>query len=384
MHAELRLTAALMTASLCGLALLAYFGYQSKSHLQTSTQYAAVSSAQERTVSTTPLLASAEVANDTAAAADPHKGAQNTYATTTNQVDAFTARRTDKPYTTDQVPFSTINAQARAATVNILCQPRAGGSFRPISGSGVIIDPRGVILTNAHVAQYVLLSETPVIDLSCIIRTDSPATPRWTASVLYIPTTWVAEHAAELNTEHPTGTGEHDYALLVVSGTVDGKALPSTFPSVPIDTRENIAFQGDSVLVASYPAEFAGGVAAQYGLYAASSITSIQKLITFRTGSIDIVSLGGIIEAQSGSSGGAVVNAWNYLVAMVSTTSPGPTTEQRDLRALTLAYINRDLADQSGETLEQILSGDLQTEAASFTGNQAPKLIAQYLSTLKH
>ena len=68
-----------------------------------------------------------------------------------------------------------------------------------------------------------------------------------------------------------------------------------------MDTRDAIGFLGDLTLVASYPAEFIGGIAAQFDLYPASSVTPIQDLLTFRTKTVDLISLGGIIEAQSGS-----------------------------------------------------------------------------------
>ena len=87
--------------------------------------------------------------------------------------DTSVATRIEHPYPTPSESSDAVNSAARAALVNILCTSR--GSVRPISGSGVIIDSRGVILTNAHVAQYVLLAENPAINLSCVIRTGSPA-----------------------------------------------------------------------------------------------------------------------------------------------------------------------------------------------------------------
>ena len=95
------------------------------------------------------------------------------------------ARRIQNPYSYAPVPFESIDAITRPALVNILCRPRGAGPIAsPISGSGVIIDPRGVILTNAHVAQYVLLSQSPQIDLVCTIRALSPARPLWKAEAL--------------------------------------------------------------------------------------------------------------------------------------------------------------------------------------------------------
>jgi S1-C subfamily serine protease len=289
--------------------------------------------------------------------------------------------RVQNPYSTPPESFDEINAAARAALVNILCEPQSG-SLEPISGSGVIIDPRGIILTNAHVAQYVLLSESPQVDLSCVIRTGSPAHTQWEAAVLYIPPVWVSQHASEILDQHPTGTGEHDYALLYIVGSAGASPVPTQFPYVPIDTREAIGFPGDQVLVASYPAEFIGGIAAQYDLYAASSVTTIKQLLTFAAGTPDVLSLGGIIEAQSGSSGGAVLNAWGRLIGLVATTSSGTTTADRDLRAVSLSYVNADLAAQSGQDLNTILQGDPASETQAFSSTIAPGLVNLYVARL--
>jgi len=292
------------------------------------------------------------------------------------------AVRIADPYPFPPQSFATVNDATRAALVNILCMPRTGGTLPPISGSGVIIDPRGVILTNAHVAQYVLLSKSPEINLSCVVRTGSPAVARWSAEILYIPPVWVGAHAVEIKAARPTGTGEHDYALLLITTSLDGAAftpLSLGFPSLPFDTREAIGFQGDQVVVASYPAEFLGSQAAQFNLYSASSLTTIGQLLTFATRSVDLLSLGGVIEAQSGSSGGAVVNAWGRLIGLIATTSEGETTAARDLRAITLSYISRDLGLQTQFDLPTILAGDVAAQALDFNTRASPNLIALYM-----
>jgi len=278
-------------------------------------------------------------------------------------------RRIDNPYDSAPLSFTVVNDIARSALVNILCLT-SGGLVRPISGSGVVIDPRGIILTNAHVAQYVLLADSGKIDLTCYVRTGSPAVSQWIPRVLYIPRAWVTEHAAEITEPHPLGTGEHDYALLYIDRSIDGSALPSSFSAISPDTREAIAFVDDQVLAASYPAEFLGGLAATNNLYAAGSITSIKQLLTFDTDSVDVMSLGGVIEAQSGSSGGAISNQWGRLVGIITTTSEAATTAERDLRGITLSYINRDIKAQTGNDLTSILGGDPKQGADTFESQQ--------------
>ena len=299
----------------------------------------------------------------------------------TKSASTSEAARVRNPYSTPPLSFDDINTSARQALVNILCMNGAG-SLRPISGSGVIIDPRGVILTNAHVAQYVLLAQSGKVNLSCTVRTGSPAVARWIPHVLYIPPVWLREHVTEITTTHVLGTGEHDYALLVISSTVDGSPLPGSFHSIPPDTREAIGFVGDQVLAASYPAEFLGGYATQSSLYTSSSIAAIKQLMTFGTKNVDVISVGGTIQAQAGSSGGAVINAWGKLVGIITTTSEGATTGERDLRAVTLSYIDRDLSAQKGLDLQLILGGDPAAQAADFVTREAPGLIELLLKQI--
>ena len=292
------------------------------------------------------------------------------------------AKRVLNPYSFAPIPFEAVNAITRPALVNILCKPRgAGAVLSPVSGSGVLIDPRGVILTNAHVGQYVLLAQSARINLTCVIRTGAPATPRWSAEVLYIPPLWVEAHAHEISATHPMGTGEHDYALLRITGSLDTAPLPNPFPSLSPDTREAIGFSTDQVLAVSYPAEFLAS-AAQYNLYPASSVTTVGQLMTFATKTVDVISLGGIVGAQGGSSGGAVVNAWGRLIALISTTSEGDTTAERDLRAISLSYVNRDLAAQTRFDLATILGGDIAAQAIEFNKKTAPRLIELYLAEI--
>jgi len=295
----------------------------------------------------------------------------------------FEITRIQKPYPTPPQSFDDVNVLTRRALVNILCIPQGGGSLQAISGSGVLIDPRGVILTNAHVAQYVLLSESPEINLACTIRTGSPAKSAWIAEVLYMPPVWVDAHAAEISSSHPAGTGEHDYALLRITGSVDGSPLPASFPSLSFDTREVIGFLGDLVLGAAYPAEFVGSSNTQDNLNAVSSVSSIAQLLTFGTKTVDAISLGGVIEAQAGSSGGAVVNAWNKLIGVITTTSEGDTTAQRTLRAVTMSHINRDIQAQTGSDLTTFLQGDLAAREEEFNTAWLQHLLDMYIKQIK-
>ncbi len=276
--------------------------------------------------------------------------------------------------TTILIPTEQLNSQTRPSLVNILCTTKAGGSFAPISGSGVIIDTRGVILTNAHVAQFFLLRDysTPG-NIQCVVRTGSPATPTYTAELLYLPPAWVNANASQITSQQAMGTGENDFAFLRITGTVSSNiALPSTFPSLAMSTAAPAA--GTQVLLAAYPAGFLDGATIQMNLYASSALSAVQELYTFNDPTnVDLIALGGSVVAQSGSSGGAVVSASSgKLVGLIATESEGTTTSSRILNAITLAHINRSLVATGFGGISGLLSANLQQQSIDFAAETAP------------
>lgn len=129
-----------------------------------------------------------------------------------------------------------VNAKSRKSIINIFCTTKTGGDFKPISGSGIVISESGIILTNAHVAQYLLLKDYRVKDfISCIGRIGSPAIPEYELKPIYLPESWLKENAPKIKEESPTGTGENDYAFLGITG-VQGQGL-SCQPHSPTSIR---------------------------------------------------------------------------------------------------------------------------------------------------
>jgi hypothetical protein len=272
------------------------------------------------------------------------------------------------------IPTEQLNAQTRSALVNILCTTKAGGSFEPISGSGVMVDTRGVILTNAHVAQFFLLHDygSPG-NVQCVIRTGSPAEPAYNAELLYLPPSWVNANASQITSQKAMGTGENDYAfLLITNPAAPTLPYPSSFPALAMTSASPDV--NDPVLLAAYPAGFLGGTTIQMDLYVSSALSTVQELFTFDDPSnIDLISLGGTVVAQSGSSGGAVVSATSgKLIGIIATESQGTTTASRDLNAITISHINRSLTSLGQGGITGLLSGDLNQEAQDFNTNTAP------------
>ena len=251
--------------------------------------------------------------------------------------------------------------------MNILCLATGNGQENSISGSGVIIDARGVILTNAHVGQYFLLKDYPSPDsVDCTIRTGSPATPAYRAELIYLPQAWIDANASQITAEHGTGTGENDYAFLRITSPVNPSTpLPSPFPNIGMTT---FADTNDPVLVAGYPAGFLDAETIERDLYATSAFTTIGQLYTFDDPSqVDVVSVGGTVVSQGGASGGAVVRTYDgKLSGLIATATAGTTTASRDLRAITIGYINRSLQAAGKGGLVSFLSQNLDTTASNF------------------
>lgn len=276
-----------------------------------------------------------------------------------------------------------INIETRAALVNILCNPTVG--INGISGSGVIIDNRGVILTNAHIGQYFLLRDYITKDnITCTVRIGSPAQERYIATLLYLPPVWVEKNASQLTAIQATGTGENDYAFLLINGRTDPTAtLPSSFDKLDMD--RGYADIGDPMLLAAYPAGFLSSQLVQKSLYASSAVTYVTQLFSFGDNKkIDLFSIGGTVVSQGGSSGGAAVHLGSgKLAGIITTETVAATTGGRDLRAVSLAHIDDSLASSGQGGITALLSGDLSAKAADFNKNVAPSLTAQLEAALK-
>lgn len=281
--------------------------------------------------------------------------------------------------------WDSINEHARNASVNIICTSASGGLLNPVSGSGVFIDPRGVILVNAHLAQYFLIKDYPTKDfLDCLVRQGSPALPHFRAELLYISPNWVSEHYRDIQIQDPLGTGENDFALLLVSG---GSGPSGTLPE-RFSYLEPALFETHStrqpVIITAYPAGFLGGVTIQTSLFLSSAPAIVQSVYSFTDSTPDLISLGGSVVAQKGSSGAAVVDSNGKLVGIIVTTSDATQTSGRDLHAITLSYINRRLEQEIGVDLRAFLSGeDLSRVAKDFNEELAPTLKKLLIGTLE-
>ena len=100
------------------------------------------------------------------------------------------------------------------------------------TGSGTIIDPSGLILTNAHVATPSDLELTE-LQVALTGQTDHPAVP-----------TYVTEVAA--------ADTVLDLAVIRITATLDGSALPEAFPFVKVGDSGALDI-GDDISIFGYP-----------------------------------------------------------------------------------------------------------------------------------
>lgn len=263
------------------------------------------------------------------------------------------------------------------ALVNIFCTFTTPSTIRTTTGTGFFIHSDGVIITNAHVAQYLLLGATDTLgDAECIIRQGTPAVAKYRAQLLYIPPTWVQENASLINSAAPTGTGERDYALLYVSSSVDNTPLPAIFPA--LDTNTDLlprSVTGSEVVAAGYPATDLIRNGASTPLLAVMATTSISELYTFGSNFADVFAIRGSRVGAEGSSGGPVVNSDGKAIGMIVTRGNDETDGAGSLRAITLSHVHRTILEETGFSLERNISGDLAFRSNVFTDTLAPFLI---------
>lgn len=274
--------------------------------------------------------------------------------------------------TPEEIPEPTpapkvVSAQEiQSALANVACSVTAHGKRRISTGSGVFIDPRGVVLTNAHVAQFLLLADTHEdIEAVCIIRTGDPATPRYEAELVYISPQWIRDHASLINNRAPVGSGARDFALLRVTESLEG-SIPSTFPHLAPNQEEIDPDITDAdVFVAGYPAlvDENGTRSASQQVVAPSPV---HRLYGFTRNFVDIIGIDSIGEDGKGSSGGPVVSQNGDVIGLITTQGGTTADGERMLRALTLGYISRAITQETNFTLESLLQSDLAVRADVF------------------
>jgi len=274
----------------------------------------------------------------------------------------------------ESIDPQTAPATALDALVNIYCTYKTDTYIKTTTGTGFFIDTDGIILTNAHVAQFLLL-EGLQGDTNCVVRTGNPATPTYEVELLYISPAWVKENAKQLNDKAPKGTGERDYALLYVSSALDRKPMPAQFEALPFDIKAmNTNTYGTDVFATGYPAESLLAQGFDAPLVPKQATTTIGELMTFGSNLVDIFTIRGSIIGEHGSSGGPIVNLQGKAIGIISTRGDDEEFGSGSLRAITISYINRTIQEETGISLIQNLGGDLPFRAKIYRETIIPFL----------
>lgn len=256
--------------------------------------------------------------------------------------------------------WSNIYNNSKQSVVNIFCVSTKGNMVSISTGSGVILNSNGIILTNSHVAENFLIPNK-----DCSIRQGEIATDKYKASLVYINESWLKINAGVLFSQGGRGTGENDFALLSINSNNDGTAIDSNIPHTNIN-QENLTEQsvGKKILVAGYPAGTLGALSLRKFLTFTADVINISNVYTLDGTNVDVFETEPTRVGQHGSSGGGVFDSNNNLLGLI--VSVNDETGNSKINAISTTYINRAMRNDVGKNLEEFINTDKNTLIASF------------------
>jgi hypothetical protein len=236
-----------------------------------------------------------------------------------------------------RIADATLYNSAAERVVNFLCRTKNG---EIAVATGVFIDPRGFLITNAHVAE----DSTG----RCLIRKGSPAQNYVWAEMIFFPTDYTASATSN-------ATLRRDISIWKVVESATKDSLPSTFPSYELDASLQVQ-DGTKLETFSYPAELLSYSVIINSLYMVFSETDVEAHDSFFIQSVEGVG------SQKGSSGGVLIDPYTgKLAGVIFAVSSGESKAiiDRKTYSLTPYAINETVRLQTGKNIPEYLSTPL-------------------------
>lgn len=288
-------------------------------------------------------------------------------------------------------PISTITAKKEArpedGVVNIFCSQKivvngkVTSQRRTITGSGALISKDGVVLTNAHVAQFPLLADKNP-NIVCLARYGNPASGSLSVKVSYISPEWVKEYGKYINTEGAPQSGKSDFALLKIS-------LPTgntgNSPLFPLTLQKSLPDQSATIYSVSYPADILGAKGVNSSLPLQKEALGINRFYSVGVTSNDVIETTPSSAGQRGSSGGAIVDQQGQLIGTITTIVNSSNPSKKLIRAMTITHTDVEFSKFSNTNLSQVTTYGIAEAEKSFDNQYREfltSLLTNYLNSL--
>jgi len=226
------------------------------------------------------------------------------------------------------IPEALIYDYGLKSSVNLLCK---ASPSEYVVATGAIIDSRGYIISNAHVAEEADTKEP------CTIRRGSPAKPFATATLIYTPISYK-------NATSEEEKARSDFSIWQING-------PGEYSMWELEYKKPF-FKNEPLLTLAYPAELLGNELVFKSLNLVFSKTYVEATDTI------IIRSTSNISSQRGSSGGALIDLYTMRIrGLIFAVSENANIAEREIFSLTPKGINEIMQKETGTTLKEYLAG---------------------------
>ncbi|MBI4132291.1 MAG: trypsin-like peptidase domain-containing protein [Candidatus Sungbacteria bacterium] len=220
------------------------------------------------------------------------------------------------------------------AVVQVFCRTQR----EIFAASGVIVNERGLVLTNAHVAEIVRASGAE----NCRARHENPASEFAKLEIVFI-----ADTSLKIA---DTAVSQRDVAFLRLIEPTE------SFRFAPIAV--GFVERGITLLTLGYPSEFLESISTtQHSNLVFSSLRVDDYVdVDGNAATAEAYDSKGGIALQQGSSGTALFTPSGEVVGLIFATTKGATTADREGIALTTPYIDKIMRLEAGEGLVEFIT----------------------------